>query len=272
MTGVLTIKKGGPKFGGTYHVYPKAEADQAGIDYIDWRDASETGQWVISDDGYVMRVLDHSVYQDRKDSRKRQFMVLPIARIWITPNKRFDARPFLEGGAYYRTSPNQDSQSMAAKTTRAKLFVQMFVAMALSGHFDLTKLGRTISPKATHPWIWAKRFLKNEKVKNMIREEMTAALERGGVDAEYLVKRYKDAVDVAELNGKAGDMVKAIDRLCELADAMPAPGRLPGPGGMQEAQWSEAGKDIQAAMSQYASSKPKLPKVETPSVLLEDEI
>jgi hypothetical protein len=88
-------------------VYTRAEADEQGIRYKPWRKA-RTGEWALTDDGFVAQCLHVKVYEDKRGS-VRTLHVFPFWNQWNSANAVLSYR-----GACARRNMNPTGRSAEA--------------------------------------------------------------------------------------------------------------------------------------------------------------
>lgn len=187
----------------TFHVYTKAEADEQGIDYLDWRLARK-GRWAISDDEYVFECLKVQKYPKPERNRIAFFFTFSCARKWLT-RKRDTAEvvgspelvieEYLEKGAFYMSSP-QDWIEQELRTTRAKRAISMYATLFVSRDGHLTDqewdlIGQAYRPNETNPRATAKSLFKKEQVQDMASSKVAQLLQNNGVTRQSVVENME---------------------------------------------------------------------------------
>jgi hypothetical protein len=94
-----------------------------------------------------------------------------------------------------------------------KLLFAKYVAAGI----DMEEAYSRVYPKAS-----AKQYIKNaaskllqqEKVLNMVKEEISVILKEEGVTPEYIIQKYKDIADISE---RDQDRLRSLDALAKMS-------------------------------------------------------
>ena len=68
--------------------YRKEEADEMGIKYIPWRDAVTEGQWILTDDNYVLKTTKVKALIESKDRKPRVRRRVYTELCWRYPHSK----------------------------------------------------------------------------------------------------------------------------------------------------------------------------------------
>jgi hypothetical protein len=167
-------------------VYPKEEADKLGFEYVYWKDATKTGQYVITDDEWVTKVISVKEYhvseKCRANARIFKHVLTEIGPMF-TRNKNGKLE-YLERKKYnnfYDIKPRRwiDRE---VKMIRTRRMVKLYAYMKLANNIDYDRLGKEYRPDQAIPAATVKRLLKYDEVKAMIHEEIVNILKDKGID------------------------------------------------------------------------------------------
>lgn len=187
-----------------YIYYTQEEADGLNINYkLDWREAQE-GDWLLTDDGYVTKCEKRLSYIDPNQLKHcvtKEAIIIASGGCWTTQSKclLFKKTKRLLGHR------------------RIKEFVKAYVMMRLEGKIDYHKLGQMTGYQEV-PALYAKRILKYKGIKEMINKELEEVLLKNGVTQDYLIQKWKKAMEIAETNGSAETMLKAFNSMKDVAN------------------------------------------------------
>lgn len=203
------IEKYSRKFRGKHPVYTEAEAKELGLEYLYWREAQE-GQWCIGDDGYVAKVLSIS------SAGKGQLWVkTPYVRILKGGKNKMIFEGRIETKDFSSVDPLKWTEKEARKT-RTKQTVAAYVTMRLNGTMDWQTLGNIYRPDQQIPEATVRRLFRIKEVKQMVEKRLEEALSKHGVDNDFVVGIYKEAIELARKGNQVGNMIKAASELAEL--------------------------------------------------------
>lgn len=207
---MITIDRPKSKWGVGHIVYEKGEADEQNLQYKHWKEAQK-GEWCISDDGYVARVLDRRTY------KTGEFIVLPYTRSFCGKSDKIHFLACQDknniGGKSW--------QQREVKRKRAVTTIKVAAMMHLTGTIDYEKLGQIYRPDQRIPAATVKRFLKQKEVQHMIKEEIAKQLVDSGITDQYVLDTIKDAIALAKTNKDPGNMLKGAVEAAKLRDMYP---------------------------------------------------
>ena len=174
----------------------------------DWRVAKE-GDWVYTDDKHVVQILK-VYYITVPNSKEKRKCVRTICGSFVCKQK--NAKILGENGVaenIYTFSGSYDTikSIRSTKLSSKKLLFAKYVAAGI----DMEEAYSRVYPKAS-----AKQYIKNaaskllqqEKVLNMVKEEISVILKEEGVTPEYIIQKYKDIADISE---RDQDRLRSLD-------------------------------------------------------------
>lgn len=189
-----------------YNVYSKGEADDLGLQYKHWREAGIM-EYVITDDGYVCQLL--GVWEFKNRNIPHKVYIFPFKRILLTKAARL----------LFTEKPDWVTSEM--RRTRTKLVVKLFAQQLLAGQVDYELLGRIYRPDQKIPAATVKRLLRQEKIQNMVKDEVAKELKGIGVDTRFTLHTIRKAIEIAEAKQDAANMLRGADTLVDLLDLKP---------------------------------------------------
>jgi len=180
----------------------------------DWRVAEE-GDWVYTDDKHVVQILK-VYYITVPNSKEKRKCVRTICGSFVCKQK--NAKILGENGVaenIYTFSGSYDTikSIRSTKLSSKKLLFAKYVAAGI----DMEEAYSRVYPKAS-----AKQYIKNaaskllqqEKVLNMVKEEISVILKEEGVTPEYIIQKYKDIADISE---RDQDRLRSLDALAKMS-------------------------------------------------------
>lgn len=174
-----------------HEVYTPAEAEERGVEYlIDWRQASEVGQWVLTDDGFVIQVL---ALGRRTRSGKETLA-------WVrTATGSFP----VNGGKELDTKPRQCRWTFSGKNPSSNPHAKRRIAFArLVAHgAEIMTAYRQTHPKYKNEAdarVRAFALLEQEHIKKVIVEELGEVLKKLNLDKEFVLRNMKELAQEAD--------------------------------------------------------------------------
>jgi hypothetical protein len=219
------------KFGGEtreYEVYSRAEADELGLAYRPWREAT-CGEWALSDDGYVaLCVRRKGPYKEvrRFGARTRWEVTLPYARRFTgaTPLRYEEYR---RSGVFGSGSPNPSTwmaREQRARRTRIAMAEYARAYAEHSGRIPESEL-RSIAVKWRSdqqvPVQTFQRWLKTEEAVQMLADELRKLCASHGITHDNVLDKFEESYAVARQTKNAAVMRNVAKDLAEMLDMRP---------------------------------------------------
>lgn len=206
---IITIKHRGDKEKTHYPIYREHEAKSRNIEYKPWKDA-HTGEYALSDDGYVSNVLSRREYVDNT-GRKNIYMRFPFGYTFFNPN--FKARQLnVQGRKTNTTLTGQPYLKVQSKQNKMKSLAMMFAIKPDYTQAMEWALGE-LNDSQKRKW---KRTMKTETFQNMVRDELVKRLTEHGLDEDYTLDLLKEAIELAQSKKDISNILKAVDNLQEM--------------------------------------------------------
>jgi len=206
---IVKIKHRGDKKETDYPIYKEKEAKQRNIKYRPWKKANP-GQYALSDDGYVSKVLSRREYTDNS-GRKNIYMRFPFGYTFFSPKHK--TRPlYVRGRKTNVTMTGKPYIQVQSKQNKMKALAMMF---ALKPDYDQAiewALGE-INDSQKRKW---KRTMKTETFQGMVREEMAKRLSDHGMDEDFTLDLLKEAIELARKKNETNNLLKAVENLQDM--------------------------------------------------------
>jgi hypothetical protein len=165
-----------------HFIYSRAEADQRGVPYFKkWRDFSDVGQWILTDDAMVVEVL--ATGKMRTGTRWLRtctgtFLCSPGTALGTEPR---DSRYTFNG----LKAKDQPFRVTARIESWARLF-----ARGKDPIETYLQIFRGISEANAEQRVHM--LLQKEEVRDIVREEIDQIMKDLHIDDKYVIKGYKD--------------------------------------------------------------------------------
>jgi len=203
-----------------FPIYTQKEADSMpDIAYQPWKQAY-TGDYALTDDGYVSRCLGRKEYTDANGGIKT-FVKLSCGVGWVTPSAKILFELNHSYGVYSKTNPSKSWEDDEINKTRSKNTINTYATMMLAGGVDYAKLGQVYRPDSKIPEATVRRFLKNEKVKMEVEKKVKEILSQKSINKEFAIDNLIRALDMADSKSDVGNFLKANDQIMDLLEMKP---------------------------------------------------
>ena len=189
----------------SYSIYKESEAKDKNIKYKYWRDANE-GEYGISDDGYVAKVITKSTYKPIS-----VYIRYPYGYTFYNPNY---------SGTKLKASGRMANNTISGKTHWEVLCGQQKMsnlAMAYAQTMDYNKAIKIAldNPNRNQERMW-KRRMKTEKFKDMVRDELQKLLQDHGMTESYTLDLLEETIKKAKDKGDVTNLMRAVDNLQDM--------------------------------------------------------
>ena len=189
----------------TYKIFKKEEADSENIQYRYWREAGE-GEYGISDDNYVAKVISKSVYNPTS-----VYIRYPYGYTFFNP--KYDSVSLKASGRKSNTTISGKTQWEVLSNGQKMKNLAMVYAQTMD--YDKAIEHVLDNPTDNQKVMW-KRRMKKEKFKDMVRDELQALLKEHGLTEEYTLQLLSDTIDTAKAKGDVTNLMRAVDNLQDM--------------------------------------------------------
>ena len=201
----IDIHHKGDKKPTSYKIYNKAEADDKEIKYKEWREAEE-GDYVISDDKYVAKVISKSVYKPTS-----VYIRFPYGYTFYNP--RYSS-------VKLNASGRKANNTISGKThwevlSAGQKMKNLAMVYAQTMDYDKTINHVLDNPSDSTKVMW-KRRMKKEKFKDMVREELQKLLQEHGLTEAYTLELLEETIKKAKDKGDITNLMRAVDNLQDM--------------------------------------------------------
>ena len=189
----------------TYKILKKEEADSENIQYRYWREARE-GEYGISDDNYVAKVISKSVYNPTS-----VYIRYPYGYTFFNP--KYDSVSLKASGRKSNTTISGKTQWEVLSNGQKMKNLAMVYAQTMD--YDKAIEHVLDNPTDNQKVMW-KRRMKKEKFKDMVRDELQTLLKEHGLTEEYTLQLLSDTIDTAKAKGDVTNLMRAVDNLQDM--------------------------------------------------------
>jgi hypothetical protein len=205
----INIKHKGDTEPTTYTIYRTREAEQENIQFKYWKDA-DTGEYAVSDDGYVAKVINRREYPGSRDFTNI-YMRFPWGYTFFTPkypSKKLNVKgrktnTTFTGKSYIEVQSGQDKMQNLASMFALKPDYDLAIEWALGAVTDSER----------RKW---KRTMKSEIFKTMVREERQKLLQDHELTEDYTFELMKETITMAKDKKDISNLMRIVENLQDL--------------------------------------------------------
>ena len=195
----------------TYNIYQEPEAKKEGLDYVYWKEA-EQGDWAISDDGYVARVIKRKEYEDKPNKKTNVYIRFPWGYNFFNPNGT--SKPLLVKGrkSAYTLSGKPYMEVMAGQE-KMKNLALAYVKSQFNADIAIDIAFGVVTDRQRRRW---RRMMKTEVFHKMKSEELDKILNEHELTTDYTINLLKETIEVAKNKGDVTNLMRAVDNLQDM--------------------------------------------------------
>jgi hypothetical protein len=193
----------------------EARSEKLALTY--WKDAVCPG-WVVTDDSYVVGCIKVREFQDKRGwsaIRTKRIVATTIGTKWVG---RSNELLWAAEREKFLVPVSERWQETDARRTRTRIMAKVCAMMLLASRTDHHLLGVVHRDDQAVPSANAKRILKQEELRQLVSREVAALVRRKGVSPEYVIAKMTKAIDLAETNQDAGNLLRACKDLRSMLD------------------------------------------------------
>jgi len=189
----------------SYVIFREEEAAERNIQYKYWRDANE-GEYGISDDGYVAKVISKSTYKPTS-----VYIRYPFGYTFYNP--RYDS-------VKLKASGRKSNATISGKThwevlSNGQKMKNLAMVYAQTMDYDKAIDHVLDNPSSNQRIMWKKR-MKKEKFKDMVRDELQKLLQEHGLTEAYTLNLLEETIRKAKDKGDITNLMRAVDNLQDM--------------------------------------------------------
>tara|TARA_R100000995_G_scaffold83526_1_gene59678 strand:- start:1652 stop:2398 length:747 start_codon:yes stop_codon:yes gene_type:complete len=189
----------------TYKIFKKEEADSENIQYKYWREARE-GEYGISDDNYVAKVISKSVYNPTSI-----YVRYPYGYTFFNP--KYESVSLKASGRKSNTTISGKTQWEVLSNGQKMKNLAMVYAQTMD--YDKAIEHVLDNPTNNQKVMW-KRRMKKEKFSDMVRDELQKLLQEHGLTEAYTLELLEETIKKAKDKGDVTNLMRAVDNLQDM--------------------------------------------------------
>ena len=173
---------------------------------------------MLTDDKQVCKILKKSSFKSRSGKKPVEYVRTLIGMATISKNSRLEGEPVLNIYSFSNNEYSDKQRENRDKPTKNEIMFAKYVATGFEVDEAYIKAFRT--KDVGYAKNISTRLIKTERIQKLITEEMKSALEKAGVDPEYLLINSKKIID--KKKARDSDKLRAIETLMKVAGMFPA--------------------------------------------------
>ena len=189
----------------SYVIFREEEANEKNIQYKYWKDAKE-GEYGLSDDGYVAKVISKSTYKPTS-----VYIRYPFGYTFYNP--RYNS-------VKLKASGMKSNATISGKThwevlSKGQKMKNLAMVYAQTMDYDKSIDHVLDNPSNNQKIMWKKR-MKKEKFKDMVRDELQKLLQEHGLTEAYTLDLLEETIKKAKDKGDVTNLMRAVDNLQDM--------------------------------------------------------
>lgn len=185
-----------------YIIYTKQEALSNKVPFRHWQKA-EQGEYALTDDDYVARLIKKKEYEASKDGRKSYYFRFPFG--YIMWDSKYPTKKLNCGGRVTNTTMTGKNWLEVRCGSNDYQDLAFWAAVTENRDVAIDKVYGSVSTGKRRK---LKRHMRTEAFKTMKRDEAQKLLSDNMMDADYFIDLMKQGVEIAlkkeDVNGIRG--------------------------------------------------------------------
>ena len=181
----------------------------------DWRKGNK-GDWVLTDDGYVLEILKKSNISHPAYKKPRTYVRTVCGSYIVEQNshKILGEKGIAEN--IYHFSGNNDSKKDYRQDRKLKSREFLFARYVAEGN-DVISAYMKAYPRAKDKKYIAEKtssLLNKEEIRTMVKEEIKKILDDEGVTPKWIIEKYKMIADISD---RDSDRLRSLEALSKIS-------------------------------------------------------
>ena len=182
-----------------------------------WKTADE-GSWVLTDDNQVCRILRRLDFKPRSGKKNKEYIRTLLGTIVISPKATLKGKPVRNIYSFSKDKYADAVRRDRKEPTKGEIIFAKYVSTGLPPEEAYMKAFKTNNRQYAKNI--SSKLIKSERIQKLVTEEMKEALDKVGVDPQYLLEKSKYIIDKEE--ARDSDKLRAIETLMKVAGMFPA--------------------------------------------------
>lgn len=178
-----------------YKIWTVKEAQEQGIPYKDWREAEE-GEYALSDDGYIAKVITKRQYDARRKGGKNSYYRFPWGYHFYNP--KYDAANKKKLKMEGRKTPHTLSGKSVVDVKCQQEPLQSLARVRAQVWDDDIAIAFTMGDLPPSEYGKYKRLMRTEEFKKEVRKQLRSVLAEKGIDEDSVVDMLIDGIEMAK--------------------------------------------------------------------------
>jgi len=182
-----------------------------------WKTADE-GSWVLTDDNQVCRILRKLDFKRRNSDKTLEYIRTLLGTVVISPKATLKGKPVRNIYSFSKDKYADAVRRDRKEPTKGEIIFAKYVSTGLSPEKAYMRAFKTNNEQYAKNI--SSKLIKSERIQKLVTEEMKEALDKVGVDPQYLLEKSKYIIDKEE--ARDSDKLRAIETLMKVAGMFPA--------------------------------------------------
>jgi hypothetical protein len=216
-----------------YEIYTQDEADEKAIDYLSPWYLCNSGDWVLTDDGFVMQCVRRTKMPPSKGCSRGGFKIVftgavtmfdvkyaDRAKLLWLPRRELSSEGYVDYNSHRVETYMQRFMRGAAYSRAVDLYINLWLAKrGKLTKKDLENVGRMANPYDRKPHLRTKWMLKRKVIQEDVMRRLAEVLQGMDVSYKEVVDTVRDAIKVAKEEGSAAQMLHGADFMFKMLSA-----------------------------------------------------
>ncbi len=196
-----------------YHVYGSKKAFRK--DYPktklldDWRDG-HAGDWVVTDDGQVTKIVDRDTMYNTGRKAKNEVVKTLLGMAWVRPDGKLQGKPAISISSFTKRDPKEIREKRNAPTHQERIFAEYVSA-------GVSPVQAYLTAFATDNTLYADRasrmLLSTKRIQKLVRKEIEEKANELGISHSWILEQFKEVIE--QKGVRDSDKLRALETLAK---------------------------------------------------------
>ena len=183
--------------------YPKTKLLDA------WRDG-HAGDWVVTDDGQVTKIVDRDTMYNTGRKAKNEVVKTLLGMAWVRPDGKLQGKPAISISSFTKRDPKEIREKRNAPTHQERIFAEYVSA-------GVSPVQAYLTAFATDNTLYADRasrmLLSTKRIQKLVRKEIEEKANELGISHSWILEQFKEVIE--QKGVRDSDKLRALETLAK---------------------------------------------------------
>ncbi len=175
----------------------------------DWRDG-HAGDWVVTDDGQVTKIVDRDTMYNTGRKAKNEVVKTLLGMAWVRPDGKLQGKPAISISSFTKRDPKEAREKRNAPTHQERIFAEYVSA-------GVSPVQAYLTAFATDNTLYADRasrmLLSTKRIQKLVRKEIEEKANELGISHSWILEQFKEVIE--QKGVRDSDKLRALETLAK---------------------------------------------------------